>query len=216
LTLEALDTYVTKNMETPMGPNPSNILPAGNRIIPYETPSRTFRSSPRKTAGSARNERHRRLLQKLGFAAVFAFDRLLSKARRKRFPSDLVRRVSGRGTESGPDRLAPMYVGRLALVRRGVISVGSTEDMCIRFRGCGVFCYAREAPPEVGGVSSSLLADGVVIIISGIVFAGSERIGETSRDGCADDGLLWRRSCKVRLEGPAILYADLGGDEFFV
>ena len=35
-----------------MGPKPSKMVPAGNKIIPYETPSKMLRSKPRKTAGS--------------------------------------------------------------------------------------------------------------------------------------------------------------------
>lgn len=45
-------THVTKKRDTPMGPNPLKMVPAGNMIIPYETPSKMLRSKPRKTAGS--------------------------------------------------------------------------------------------------------------------------------------------------------------------
>jgi hypothetical protein len=44
-------THVTKKRDTPMGPKPSKMAPAGNMIIPYETPSKILRSNPRKTAG---------------------------------------------------------------------------------------------------------------------------------------------------------------------
>ena len=46
-----------------------------------------------------------------------------------------------------------------------------------------------------------------------MVFVTSERMGDTSREGCVEDGLLWRLSCKVRLDGPACLYVNLGGDD---
>jgi len=63
---------VTKNMETPIGPKPSNIGPAGNRIIPYETPSRMLSNNPRKTAGREMNVRWSKLLQNPGWVAILA------------------------------------------------------------------------------------------------------------------------------------------------
>lgn len=49
---KADNTHVTKKRDTPMGPKPSKMATAGNKIMPYETPSRILRSRPRKTGGS--------------------------------------------------------------------------------------------------------------------------------------------------------------------
>ena len=35
-----------------MGPKPSKMVMVGNKIMPYDTPSKTLRSRPRKTGGS--------------------------------------------------------------------------------------------------------------------------------------------------------------------
>lgn len=63
---------MTKNRDTPIGPNPSKMAPAGKRIMPYDTPSKMLSSRPRKTAGRDVAMRKDRSSMYAGRATVFA------------------------------------------------------------------------------------------------------------------------------------------------
>ena len=67
---KADNTHVTKKRDTPMGPKPSKIVTAGNKIMPYETPSKMLRSRPRKTGGSKEVILKQRWTMYEGFDAV--------------------------------------------------------------------------------------------------------------------------------------------------
>ncbi len=190
-----------------MGPNPSKMAPEGNRIIPYETPSKMLRSKPRKTAGSEEKILKPRLAMCDGCETVLAplvadFQAAFTRLRSDRFEAGR----SGPGDFGGAGRV--LYVCRNVPRRRDEPSVGGPVGNGIRPCWDTVAGVCR----DVGSDSSSLALSeseggdcecfrmrvgGTVMVSWGLSEVPGLRLG--SRDAMGEGMLL---SWRVSLEGP--------------
>ena len=196
-----------------MGPKPSKTAPAGNKIIPYETPSKMLRSKPRKTAGSEEKILKLRWAMYEGcetalapLVAVVQAD--LTRLRRDRFGAG---RSGPGGCEEprgygGAGRV--LYVCWQVPRRRDEVSVGGQVGIGIRpcwgtfmgVRRCVRFGNSPASLSESEGGNCEgirMRIGGTVMVSAGLSEAPGLRLG--SRDAMGENVFL---SWRVSLEGP--------------
>jgi hypothetical protein len=94
----------------------------------------------------------------------------------------------------------------MSVGRTPVIGIGSLPRWSVIFLWSIELLSCLEVPGSVAGEGEPSINSGIVAVVIG-------RIGDTSLEGCVDDGALWRCSWMVKLERRLAFCKGLVGDD---